>query len=110
MAGQVIMQDFIGMRLPIWVRRAVTMIPAFGVIAAGVNSTEALVLSQVVLSLILPVPVIALLILARRREVMGWATIGPRFVAVAWAAAAVVLALNVLLLLQTAGVSIPGLG
>ena len=110
MAGQVIMQDFIGMRLPIWVRRGATMIPAFGVIAAGVNSTEALVLSQVVLSLVLPVPVIALLILARRREVMGWATIGPRFVAVAWAAAAVVLALNVLLLLQTAGVSIPGLG
>jgi manganese transport protein len=110
MAGQVIMQDFIRMRVPLWVRRAATMIPAFAVIAAGMNSTHALVLSQVVLSMVLPVPVIALLILVRRRDVMGNATIGPRFLALAWAAAGVVLALNVLLLLQTAGVTIPGLG
>jgi manganese transport protein len=110
MAGQVIMKDFLGMRLPLWVRRGVTMIPAVVVVAAGVGSTQALVLSQVVLSLVLPVPVIALLLLVRRRDVMGDAVIGRRFMATAWAASGVVLLLNILLLLQTAGVTIPGLG
>ena len=50
MAGQMIMQGFVGFRIPIWVRRLVTMVPAFVVVALGVNATEALVVSQVVLS------------------------------------------------------------
>ena len=66
MAGQVIMQDFVGFRIPMWVRRAVTMVPAVVVVAMGVQATDALVLSQVVLSLVLPVPMIALLVLIRR--------------------------------------------
>ena len=57
------MQDFVGFRIPLWVRRLATMIPAVIVVAIGVNSTQALVLSQVVLSLVLPVPMIALLVL-----------------------------------------------
>src|SRR5713226_4510308 len=71
MAGQVIMQGFVGFRIPLWVRRVVTMIPSIVVVALGVDATQALVLSQVVLSLVLPVPMISLLILARRPEVMG---------------------------------------
>ena len=49
MAGQMIMQGFVGFRIPLWVRRLVTMLPAFAVVAVGVNATNALVLSQVVL-------------------------------------------------------------
>jgi manganese transport protein len=101
MAGQVIMQDFVGFQIPMWVRRAVTMVPAIVVVAMGVNATDALVLSQVVLSLVLPVPMIALLVLIRRPAVMARFTIGRPLQALALAATVVVLALNSILLLQT---------
>jgi len=74
------------------------------VVALGVDATQALVLSQVVLSLILPVPMIALLVLTRRREIMGSYANGRLTMAAAVAAAAVVLTLNLLLVLQMAGV------
>ena len=61
MAGQMIMQGFVGFRIPIWLRRVITMVPAFVVVAYGVNATEALVVSQVILSIALPLPMIALL-------------------------------------------------
>lgn len=109
MAGQVIMQGFVGVRIPLWLRRAVTMAPAFVVVAWGVNATEALVLSQVVLSLALPVPMIALLLLMRDPAVMGpWRS--TRLTTwVATIACVLVLALNLLLVLQFAGVAVPGL-
>jgi manganese transport protein len=110
MAGQVIMQDFVRFPIPLWFRRLVTMIPAFVVVALGVNATQALVLSQVVLSLVLPVPMIALLILTARRDVMGEFVNGRLTNAAAVAAAVIVLSLNVLLLLQTAGVTVPFIG
>jgi manganese transport protein len=71
MAGQMIMQGFVGFRIPIWVRRLVTMIPAFVVVGIGVNPTRALVLSQVMLSIALPLPMIALLMFTKRKDVMG---------------------------------------
>src|SRR6202008_500256 len=71
MAGQMIMQGFVGFRIPIWVRRLVTMIPAFVVVALGVNATNALVISQVILSIALPLPMIALVIFTRRADIMG---------------------------------------
>jgi manganese transport protein len=109
MAGQTIMQGFVGFRIPIWVRRLVTMVPALIVVALGVNATQALVISQVVLSFTLPIPMIALVVFTRRRDIMGefanvWLT---DFVAII--GAAVVMLLNVVLLLQTFGVAIPGL-
>jgi len=110
MAGQVIMQDFVSFRIPLWVRRLVTMIPAFVVVALGVNATQALVLSQVVLSLVLPLPMVALLIFTARRDVMGVFANAPLTNVAAIAAALVVTALNVVLLLLTAGVPLPGLG
>jgi manganese transport protein len=103
MAGQVIMQDFVGFRIPIWVRRAVTMIPAIVVVAMGVNATDALVMSQVVLSLVLPVPMIALFVLVRRPGVMAGFAVGRGMQALAAAATVVVLVLNVILLLQSFG-------
>jgi manganese transport protein len=110
MAGQAIMQDFTGWRLPLWVRRLVTMLPALAVAALGYGVTESLILSQVVLSLVLPVPIVALLLLLRRRDLMGELALGRRLAALAWAAGGLILLLNVVLVLQTAGVPIPGLG
>jgi manganese transport protein len=103
MAGQVIMQDFVGIRIPLWIRRAVTMVPAVIVVALGVQATDALVISQVVLSLVLPVPMIALLVLIRRPGVMAGFAIGRDTQALAAAATVVVLALNLILLLQSFG-------
>ena len=109
MAGQMIMQGFIGFRIPIWVRRLVTMLPAFVVVALGVNATQALVVSQVVLSIALPLPMIALLIFTGRRDIMGAFTNGRLTRAAALAATVVVLGLNTFLIMQTLGVAIPGL-
>src|SRR6195952_2983653 len=103
LAGQGLLQDFVGFRIPLWVRRAVTMVPAVVVVAMGVQATDALVISQVVLSLVLPVPMIALLVLIRRPGVMAGFAIGRPMQMLAAAATFVVLALNVVLLLQYIG-------
>jgi manganese transport protein len=108
MAGQVVMQGFVGWKIPIWVRRLVTMLPAFGVVAAGFDATRSLVISQVVLSLVLPVPLIALVLLSRRRDVMGAMATGPVMLALACAATLATLALNTCLLAETAGFHLPG--
>ena len=104
MAGQVIMQGFVEWRIPVWVRRAVTMVPAFVVVALGWNATRSLVLSQVVLSLVLPVPMVALLLLTRRRDVMGVFRSGRWVMAGAWVALGVIVVLNAVLLGDLAGV------
>ena len=109
MAGQVIMQGFVGFRIPIWLRRLVTMIPAFVVVAMGVNATEALVISQVILSLALPIPMIALVHFTARRDIMGDFANGRMTTAAAVIGAAVVLGLNVVLLLELSGIGVPGL-
>jgi manganese transport protein len=101
MAGQMIMQGFIGIRIPIWFRRLVTMIPAFVVVALGVNATSALVVSQVVLSLALPLPMIALLIFTGRRDIMGVFTNSRFTAALAIAGTAIVLVLNLVLIAET---------
>jgi manganese transport protein len=110
MAGQMIMQGFVGFQIPLWLRRVITMVPSFVVVGLGVNATEALVMSQVVLSLALPVPMIALVWLTSRADVMGPHRNRAVTVGFAVAGAAAVLALNVVLLVQTFGVTVPGLG
>lgn len=107
MAGQTIMQDFVRFTIPLWVRRAVTMIPAFVVVAMGIDATRSLVLSQVVLSLVLPVPVIALIILTSRRDVMGAFASGPIIKILSICGGALVLFLNVILLLGFFGIPLP---
>ena len=101
MAGQVIMQSFVGFSVPLWVRRIVTMLPAVIVVAIGANVTQTLVLSQVVLSFVLPVPVIALVWLGSRRETMGPLVNGPWTTALAATAATAILSLNAVLLYAT---------
>jgi manganese transport protein len=109
MAGQMIMQGFVGFRIPVEVRRLVTMAPAFVVVALGVNATKALVISQVVLSIALPLPMIALLMFTRRRDIMGAFANGRATHLAALLGTVVVLALNVILILHTLGLPIPGL-
>jgi manganese transport protein len=101
MAGQMIMQGFVGFRIPIAVRRLVTMAPAFVVVWLGVNATQALVASQVLLSIALPLPMIALLMFTRRRDIMGEFANSRLTDSAAIIATVVVLALNVVLIVQT---------
>ena len=65
------MAGFIKVRISLYVRRIVTMIPAIAVLALGVSPTSALVLSQVVLSFGIPFALIPLVLLTSRRDVMG---------------------------------------
>jgi manganese transport protein len=109
MAGQMIMQGFVNFRIPIWVRRLVTMLPAFIVVGIGVNATQALVISQVILSIALPVPMIALVLFTARSDIMGEFTNRRLTTIAAYTGAAIVLALNLVLILLTFGVPIPGL-
>jgi manganese transport protein len=100
MAGQMIMQGFVGFRIPVWLRRLVTMLPAFVVVGLGANATHALVLSQVVLSIALPLPMIALLRFTRRADLMGEFANGRLTHWTAVIATALVLALNAVLIWQ----------
>lgn len=107
LAGQMVMQGFVGFTIPVWLRRVLTMIPAFVVIGLGMNPTRALVLSQVVLSLALPVPMFALVWFTRRRDLMG-EHVNRRLTDLgAVAGAVIILGLNVILLAQIFGVPIP---
>ena len=70
-AGQVVMQGFIGRRIPLFLRRALTMAPALVVLGLGLPATSSLVISQVVLSFGIPFALVPLIMLTRRRDVMG---------------------------------------
>src|SRR5215831_17885054 len=108
MAGQMIMQGFVGFRIPIWVRRLATMLPAFVVVALGVNATKALVISQVMLSIALPLPMISLLMFTSRSDLMGPFVNSRLTRVVAIAGCAVVLILNVFLIVLSLGAPIAG--
>ena len=101
MAGQVIMQGFIHRQIPIWLRRLITMLPALVVIALGIDSTRALVLSQVVLSFGIPFALVPLVLFTRRRDLMGDLVNRPLTTAAAAAVATLIISLNVFLLYQT---------
>lgn len=100
MAGQMIMQDFLGVSLPLWLRRLVTMAPSFVIVALGVGTTRALVLSQVVLSFAVPVPMLALIGFASSRRTMGEHRLGVVMRLLTVAACLVVVAMNAVVLLQ----------
>jgi manganese transport protein len=103
LSGQVVMQGFIRRQIPLVVRRLVTMIPAFVVIAIGIDPSRTLVISQVVLSFGIPFALVPLVIFTARRDIMG-PLVNRRITTVAASAiAAVIIALNIFLLLQTAG-------
>ncbi|CAA9210556.1 MAG: Manganese transport protein MntH [uncultured Blastococcus sp.] len=97
-AGQVVMQGFLQRRIPLTLRRAITMAPALLVLAVGVDPTRALVLSQVVLSFGIPFALVPLVLLTRRVDVMGALVNKPVTTAAATVVAAIVIALNAFLL------------
>ena len=98
MAGQVVMQGFIRRQIPIFARRAITMIPALIVIGVGFNPTRALVLSQVFLSFGIPFALIPLLFFTSSRKVMG-ALVNRRLtIAAVGVVTIVIVALNLYLL------------
>jgi manganese transport protein len=100
-AGQVVMAGFVGIKIPVMLRRAVTMLPALVVLATGVSTTGALVFSQVVLSFGIPFALIPLVVLTGRRDVMG-VHVNRRLTSVAaYAVAALITALNIFLIAQT---------
>ncbi len=100
MAGQLVMQGFVGMQTPLWFRRLVTMLPSFVVVYLGMNATQALVLSQVVLSIALPFPMLALVWFVRDKKIMGNDRSGAWTWLTTIACAVFVIALNAMLLLQ----------
>src|SRR5215472_9386511 len=101
MAGQMVMQGFVAFRIPIWMRRLVTILPALVIVALGVNATKALVISQVVLSIALPLPMISLLIFTRRVDIMGAFANRKATHLAAVIGTTVVLLLNIFLIVQT---------
>ena len=101
LAGQVIMQGFVGFTIPIWVRRLVTMIPAIVVVVLAFNPTETLIITQVVLSFVLPLPVITLVMFTRRRDIMGSLVNKTLTTAAAIGCSAAILGLNFWLLGST---------
>ncbi len=99
-AGQVVMQGFVGIRIPVLARRAVTMVPALVILALGVSPTSALVLSQVMLSFGIPFALVPLVSLTARRDVMGVHVNRRATSALAFMVAGLIMALNVFLIAQ----------
>ena len=100
LAGQVVMQGFIRRSIPLWVRRTVTMAPAFVVIALGLDPSRTLVLSQVVLSFGIPFALVPLVWFTSRRDLMGPLANRRITTAAATVVAALIISLNVFLLAQ----------
>jgi manganese transport protein len=105
LAGQVVMQGFIRRRIPVTVRRLVTMLPAFIVIALGIDPSRTLVISQVVLSFGIPFALIPLVMFTAKRSIMGPLVNRPITTAAATVVAAVIISLNIFLLMQLAGLA-----
>lgn len=103
MAGQVIMQGYLRRSIPLWVRRAVTLLPALVAIVLGVEPTGALVFSQVILSFCLPVALVPLVIFTAQPRLMG-PLVNQRFTtACAVVVVGMVVGLNALLLVRSIG-------
>jgi manganese transport protein len=103
LAGQVVMQGFIRRQIPIFVRRAITMAPAFVVLAAfpDADPSRVLVISQVILSFGIPFALVPLVRFTARRDVMGPLVNARATTVAASVVAALIIGLNVFLLAQT---------
>jgi manganese transport protein len=99
MAGQNIMQGFVGFHIPMLARRLITMVPAV-LVCLTANPMTAMIDSQIVLSIVLPVPLIALVVLSSRRSIMGRFTAGRKLTCMAALATAAIIGLNLALLWQ----------
>jgi manganese transport protein len=98
MSGQVVMQGFMHRQIPVFARRAITMAPAFALIAVGFSATRALVLSQVFLSFGIPFALIPLIVFTGNRKLMGSLVSRPLTSVAACLVTVVIVTLNVYLL------------
>jgi manganese transport protein len=101
MAGQVIMQGFLHVEIPVWIRRLTTMVPSLIVILVGLDPTRTLVISQVVLSFGLPFAIIPLIIFTSRRKIMKVLVNRKLTTFLTIFVAGIIVALNIYLLVQT---------
>jgi manganese transport protein len=101
MAGQIIMQGFVHRKIPMWIRRLMTMTPSFIVVAMRLDPTRTLVLSQVILSFGLPFAIIPLVVFTSQRDLMGVLVNRKLTTMVASLVAGLIVALNLFLLYQT---------
>jgi manganese transport protein len=100
-AGQVVMAGFMGWRIPLLVRRAITMLPSLVVLGLAVNPSGALVLSQVVLSFGIPFALLPLILVTRQRDIFG-AMANQRLTNIGlWTATAIITVLNLYLVGHT---------
>jgi len=98
MSGQVVMEGFLRRRIPVFARRAITMVPALALIAVGFSPTRALVFSQAFLSFGIPFALIPLVVFTADRRLMGGLANRRLTSVAACAVAAIIVALNVYLL------------
>jgi len=98
MAGQTVMQGFVGFTVPVWVRRTVTLMPSFVVVLLGFDPTTILVLSQVVLSFGIALALVPLLLFLQNRTVVGEFVNGRLTRIASWGVGAIIIGLNVYLL------------
>lgn len=101
LSGDIIMQGFIQYRIPLYVRRLITIIPPIAIIASGVNPTSALVMSQVVLSFGIAFALIPLILFTSKKRIMGDLTNARWMTGISWVIAALVVALNLFLIVDT---------
>jgi manganese transport protein len=101
LSGQVVMQGFIRRQIPVFLRRAITMVPAMVLIASHFDPSRALVLSQVALSFGIPFAMIPLVLFTRDRKLMGSLANSRITNLAAYAVAAMIIGLNLFLLYQT---------
>ncbi|MDG4729820.1 MULTISPECIES: Nramp family divalent metal transporter [Bacillus] len=101
LSGDIIMQGFIQYRIPLYVRRLITIIPPIAIIASGVNPTSALVMSQVVLSFGIAFALIPLILFTSKKRIMGELTNARWVTGISWVIAALVVALNLFLIVDT---------
>lgn len=97
-AGQIVLEGFLNVKMGLWLRRLITMVPALIVIYLGLNEIEVLVLSQVILSMQLPFSIIPLIWFTSRADIMGELKNGRLTNILAITAAVVIICLNVLLI------------
>lgn len=101
LAGDIMMQGFIHKRIPVFLRRICTMIPPLALIISGANATQALVMSQVVLSFGIALAIIPLVIFTSKKRIMGSLVNRKLTTVTAWCIAGVVICLNMFLIYQT---------
>jgi manganese transport protein len=101
LAGQMVLEGFLRLRVPLWLRRLITMLPALAILALGVDPLQTLVFSQVALSIQLPFTVVPLIVFTSRKSLMGEFQNGPLTRVAAYLIAAAIIALNGALLVLT---------